>query len=112
MDQVETQVVESIVDNRLRRYRNQSVIGFLLLAFGLGFAVKDQHDTSRQARQVLCQIIERGDKQAYLYQREGVITKAQLHRALVQSAQDRKLLDAGCNTGLTPPPTNITVPPK
>jgi hypothetical protein len=97
-------------NKRLRRYRNQAIIGFLILAAGIGFAIKDQHDTSQRARQVVCQIITRGDKQAYIYTREGVINSTQLHRALTQSAEDRKLLDANCDTGITPPPTHVGVP--
>jgi hypothetical protein len=91
-------------DARLKRYRNQAVVGFLILVAGLGYVVHDLHTTSQRARGVVCQIISRGDKQAYVYKAEGLINAKQLHRALVQSAEDRKLLDANCDTGLTPPP--------
>jgi hypothetical protein len=98
-------------DARLRRYRNQALVGFLILLFGIGYVLHDLHATSQQARGVVCQIITRGDKQAYVYRHEGLINAKQLHRALIQSAEDRKLLAANCDTGLTPPPKAATPGP-
>lgn len=92
----------------LKRYRNQALIGFLVLLLGLGYAIKDTHDKSRAGRSVLCQIIERGDKQAYIYRDEHTITTQQLHRALAQSVEYRKLLNAGCSLKITPPPKHVT----
>lgn len=97
-------------DARLRRYRNQALIGFLILVAGIGYVLHDLHATSQHARGVVCQIITRGDKQAYIYKTEGLINAQQLHRALVQSAEDRKLLDANCDTSITPPPKGLHGP--
>lgn len=91
---------------RLHRYRNGAVIGFLILLGGIGYALHDTAQKSYDARGVLCKIIKSGDVQTYQYAQDGLINRAQLHRALSASAEYRKLLapGRGCDTKITPQP--------
>lgn len=91
----------------LRRYVRGGLIAYLTLVLGIGYAVHEQRTTSASARRVVCEIIQRSDKQIYIYRDEGVINTTQLNRALKQSAEDRRLLNADCDTGITPPPANV-----
>lgn len=90
----------------VRQYRNRALVGFCILLFGIGGVVLDNRHQSEVARGVLCTIIKRGDVQAYAYEREGTITRAQLDRALAESARSRELLAPGknCDSSITPAP--------
>lgn len=90
----------------LRRYRNGAVVAFLLLAFGVGYAVHLTSAKSYEARGVVCRIIKQGDLQTYEYARDGLINQTQLRRALQASVVYRKQLSPakGCDTNFTQPP--------
>jgi hypothetical protein len=99
-------LIHAAVRADFKRYRLQAIVGFLVLALGLGYAIRDNRERSTRARGVVCQIITAGDSTAYAYEREGTISRRQLLRALRQSAEYRALLGPApaCSPGLTPPP--------
>jgi hypothetical protein len=92
----------------IRRYILGSVLGYLILAAGLGYAIHDNRARSTAGRAVLCKIITQGDSTSYAYRAEGTINDKQLRRALKQSAEYRKQLGPApaCSPAITAPPPN------
>lgn len=90
----------------LRRYIFGALVGYVLMAVGLGYVIKDNRDRATQGRAVLCRIIRDGDSTTYAYQREGLLNERQLRRALAKSAQYRRELGPApaCSASITPPP--------
>jgi hypothetical protein len=101
-------LVNRTVWKAIRRYILGSVLGYLILAFGLGYVIHDNHQRSIAGRAVLCKIITQGDSTSYAYHTEGTINGRQLRRALKQSAEYRKQLGPApaCSTAITAPPPN------
>lgn len=110
-EQASRRYARAEADKRLRKYRNQALVGFLLLVIAVAYSFYDAAQRSYKARGVVCQIIKQGDYQAYQYHKEGTISTLQLKRSLDQSVHYRKLLAPSdkCDTNFTEPP-NMTSP--
>jgi hypothetical protein len=109
-EQVE-RAAEKRSEAKLRRYRNQSLAGFVILLLGVGIAVHgnavaitDSAQRSTSGRSVICKLITQGDQQTYKYEHEGTLTHLQAQRALKESALARKQLGPapGCSPTITP----------
>lgn len=99
-------LVNHTVRKAIRRTRVQAIVGYLVLALGLGYVIHDNRERSTAGRAVLCKIIRQGDSTTYAYQREHLLNDRQVRRALRQSAEYRRQLGPApaCSPAITPPP--------
>jgi hypothetical protein len=102
-------IINRTVAQAIRRTRMWAIVGYIVLAAGLGYVIHDSRARSTQARGVLCEIITKGDASLYAYRHEGLLNKRQLRRSLEQSAEYRRLLGPApaCSPMLTPPPAVV-----
>jgi hypothetical protein len=99
-------IVNRTVAKAIRRTRIGAIVGYLILAGGLGYVIKDNRDRAQAGRAVLCKIITDGDSTTYAYHREGLLNDRQLDRALRQAARYREQLGPApyCSPTISRPP--------
>lgn len=105
-----TEQTRRAVHKALAWRTRSALIGFLILLFGVGYAVHDTSHRAYKSRGVLCALVTRGDALTYQYWAEGTITASQLQRTLQVSADARRDLapGKGCYKHVTPPPPQLT----